>query len=294
MTTPPTNANPTMTLNIPCYDPSGHQINVALRVTNISTDATTGTVWGDLSVSAGSNASVGATESPVPTSATLIGANDNAGNLEELLLESNANPNLRVAIYNAGNELSIDSNGVLKALLQVVSGTALVADQSNTELRVSAYVKTTTAGDTALTLGQATKANSVPFTLASDQGAIPVNNTPTMPSGTGMIFKQIKHVALTAGTPISIWTPTSGKKFRLMGYHISTSATTTFPNLLLLDSATEFARVPQPSTLNATYVPGTLSPIGYLSTTINNILKLDSANGDSPTNIDGYVYGYEE
>ena len=58
------------------------------------------------------------------------------------------------------------------ALLQSVSGTALVADASNTELRTSTYVKTTTAGDTALALGQATMVNSLPVTIASNQGAI--------------------------------------------------------------------------------------------------------------------------
>lgn len=65
----------------------------------------------------------------------------------------------------------VDNFGVQ---LQAAAGTALVADQSNTELRTSTYVKTTTAGDTALTLGQATMANSLPVTMASNQGAVPV------------------------------------------------------------------------------------------------------------------------
>lgn len=61
------------------------------------------------------------------------------------------------------------SSRAVNALLQAVAGTALAADQSGTELRTSTYVKTTTAGDTALTLGAATKANSLPVTMASDQ-----------------------------------------------------------------------------------------------------------------------------
>jgi hypothetical protein len=168
----PTNANPTLNLILPGYDSSGHQVNVAIRILNAATDATTGVIYGDLSVGGtvtANNASVGTLESPIPGSATLIGVNDSAGNLDELMLESDANPNLRIAVFNGANELAVDSNGVTKAILQVVSGTNLTADQANTILRSSLYVKTTTAGDTVLTLGQATKANSVPVTLASDQ-----------------------------------------------------------------------------------------------------------------------------
>lgn len=45
---PPTNANPTMNLVLPGYDASGNQVNVAVRVTNITTDPDTGVVYGDL------------------------------------------------------------------------------------------------------------------------------------------------------------------------------------------------------------------------------------------------------
>ena len=66
--------------------------------------------------------------------------------------------------------------------IQATSGTALVADQTNSELRVSTYVKTTTAGDTALTLGQATMSASLPVTLASNQ---PTQNVTPQASTTG-------------------------------------------------------------------------------------------------------------
>ena len=114
------------------------------------------------------NASVGTDGSAIPTSSTLIGASDGT-NLQQLLVESASNRNLRTAIYNAANELGIDSGGRITALLQAVAGTALGTDQSGTQLKTSTYVKKTTAGDTALTLGQNTKANSIPITLASDQ-----------------------------------------------------------------------------------------------------------------------------
>jgi len=74
--------------------------------------------------------------------------------------------NINVAVNAA---LPAGSAVIGSTTIQATSGTALVADQSNTELRVSNYVKTTTAGDTALTLAQATMANSLPVTMASDQ-----------------------------------------------------------------------------------------------------------------------------
>ncbi len=46
--------------------------------------------------------------------------------------------------------LGLDASGRITALLQAAAGTALAADQSNTELRASLYGKSTTAGDTAL------------------------------------------------------------------------------------------------------------------------------------------------
>lgn len=37
------------------------------------------------------------------------------------------------------------------------------------------------------------------------------------------VFKDINAVAVTAGTPVGVWTPAAGKHFRLMGYHVSLS-----------------------------------------------------------------------
>src|SRR5205814_1328441 len=36
-------------------------------------------------------------------------------------------------------------------------------------------------------------------------------------------FKKVQAVAITAGTPVSVWAPATGKKFRLMGYCLSSS-----------------------------------------------------------------------
>src|SRR6266702_3676712 len=32
------------------------------------------------------------------------------------------------------------------------------------------------------------------------------------------VFKPIKAVSITAATPIAVWTPTTGKRFRLLGF----------------------------------------------------------------------------
>ncbi len=66
-----------------------------------------------LTVSASGNfnsASVGTDGSAIPGSSTLIGASDGA-NLQQLLVESASNRNLRTAIYNGANELSVNSAG---------------------------------------------------------------------------------------------------------------------------------------------------------------------------------------
>ena len=38
-----------------------------------------------------------------------------------------------------------------------------------------------------------------------------------------LVFKRIPATAITAGTPLAVWTPTSGKKFRLMGYTLGST-----------------------------------------------------------------------
>lgn len=72
-------------------------------------------------------------------------------------------------------------------VIEAVSGTALGADQTNSILKTSLYVKTTAAGDTVLALGRSTKANSLPVTMASDQDNINVAVNAALPAGTALI-----------------------------------------------------------------------------------------------------------
>lgn len=105
-------------------------------------------------------------------------------------------------------------------------------------------------------------------------------------SGRTLVCKPIAAVAITAGTPVVVWTPAAGKKFRLIGFALGLSVAGA---VLLKDNNTEFLRT---QTLAAG--TGTESPemgSGYLSSAANNALKVDaSASGT----VNGFVCGYEE
>jgi len=109
-------------------------------------------------------------------------------------------------------QLAGGTNSIGSAVIQAVSGTALAADQTNSELRVSNYVKSTTAGDTALTLGQTTKAASLPVTIASDQGAFSFQGTST------------EQASLSAGSLNADLVPsTDVSAYKWMSLHVGTS-----------------------------------------------------------------------
>ena len=107
--TAPTLLNPGYAPEFPLYDPVGHGIDVFLQAGTLAQDATTGIWYAPLAISgsiSATNPSVGTDGSAIPTSSTLIGASDGT-NLQQLLVESASNRNLRIGIYQAGNEASI-------------------------------------------------------------------------------------------------------------------------------------------------------------------------------------------
>lgn len=101
------------------------------------------------------------------------------------------------------------------------------------------------------------------------------------------IVKTIAAVAVTAGTPVAVWTPGAGKKFRLMGFMVSSSAA---GSVIFKDtSATEIVRTP----LMAAGIGLASPPMGngILSVLANNALNVDvTATG----NVSGFVFGTEE
>jgi hypothetical protein len=115
----------------------------------------------------GSNASVGATGSAIPTSATLIGASDGT-NLQQLLVESATNRNLRVSIYNGANELAVNGSGQLAV----------------SNFPATQAVNLSQVGGAAVALGQAAMASSIPVVIASNQSAVSISGTVTANIGT--------------------------------------------------------------------------------------------------------------
>ena len=109
---------------------------------------------------------------------------------------------------------------------------------------------------------------------------------------TPFVFKPIKAVSITAATPVAVWTPATGKRFRLLGFCVLP----TVANVgILFEDATgggnEFLRFPPTAAVSTNQAPVSLGLYGYLSTTVNNVLFLDVT---ITSTISGYVYGMEE
>ncbi|SRR5712692_9851233 len=105
------------------------------------------------------------------------------------------------------------------------------------------------------------------------------------------VIKTIAGVAVTAGTPQSIWTPVGGKKFRLMGYSIGISVGAGSAAVFILkDNTAEILR----DIANGANGLGKASPLlgnGYLSAAADQVLKLDTL---ASATVQGFVFGCEE
>jgi hypothetical protein len=88
-------------------------------------------------------------------------------------------------------------------------------------------------------------------------------------------FVQVKAQAVTAGTPVDVYTPTTGKKFRILGYHLSVSAAAA----VIFDdgSATsnEVLRTGVMATNTSTSIPSL--GMGVLSAAANTHLYIDTS-----------------
>lgn len=106
---------------------------------------------------------------------------------------------------------------------------------------------------------------------------------------TPTVFKTFASTAITAGTGATIWTPAAGKKFRLMGWHISTSAA---GQLIFGDNlvATIIARSEAVAAAGVSKAGAADIGNGILSSAANNVLKIDGPTG----NVAGMVWGTEE
>src|SRR5260221_427983 len=105
------------------------------------------------------------------------------------------------------------------------------------------------------------------------------------------VFKPIKAVAITAASPVAVWTPAAGKRFRLLGFCLVPTVAAS----ILFEDATggtnEFLRFPLTAAVPTAQVPVSLGTYGYLSLVVGNALFLDVT---ATATISGYVYGTEE
>jgi hypothetical protein len=102
------------------------------------------------------------------------------------------------------------------------------------------------------------------------------------------IWKTIAAVAVTAGTPQTVWTPAAGKKFRLMGFAVSL---TVAGSVIFDDNAVGTEIIRTPLLAAGTGIASPPMGNGFLSAAANNVLQVNvSATGS----VSGFVYGTEE
>ncbi len=104
---------------------------------------------------------------------------------------------------------------------------------------------------------------------------------------TPTVFKVLAEVAVTAGTPVSVWTPAAGKKFRIMGWFLTMSVS----GAILIEDSTGVSVLRNPK--SAANQPSAAPPMGngYLSTAANNQVFVDvTATGA----VSGVIFGTEE
>jgi hypothetical protein len=102
-------------------------------------------------------------------------------------------------------------------------------------------------------------------------------------------FKVIDAVAITAGTPVTVWTPASGKSVRLLGWALSSSAAAA---LEFQDSAAVGTVIAQSPLLAAAGIhDAPRLGEGVVLAAADNTLELDVT---ASSTVSGMVFGIEE
>jgi hypothetical protein len=107
------------------------------------------------------------------------------------------------------------------------------------------------------------------------------------------VFKNVAGITVTAGTPVAIWTPASGKKFRLMGFlfSVSVSAALIFKFGAAAAGSAEFLRTHSMG-VNTNVMFVHFGGGGPMPGAANDLLALDATAGAPGVN--GFVFGTEE
>lgn len=124
----------------------------------------------------------------------------------------------------------------------------------------------------------------------TDDNGVPYVNTSggLLGAVTATVAKTRANASITAASPATIWTPTTGKKFRLRGLSLSMSVA---GQIIVKDATTEVARSPQLAANGVwTLGAGDLGD-GILSAAANNVLAIDVS---ATASVGGMVWGTEE
>jgi hypothetical protein len=101
------------------------------------------------------------------------------------------------------------------------------------------------------------------------------------------VVKNVAAVAITAATPVTVWTPAAGKKWRVLGFALST---TVAGSIIFKDSGTERFRTPLLVANTPFACPPNMGNF-LISAAANNTLQLDlTVTG----NVSGFIFGTEE
>ena len=192
----------------------------------------------------------------------------------------------------------------LKALLVDAAGLGLTEDPDDDALATTKdslrvigllYAMGATAWARLKILGNADASGAT--ITGNDSNALKVLSLPYKLVGTSTgdmermpnVFKVVDAVAITAGTPAVLWTPASGKKVRLMGFVLSSSAAAA---LEFQDSGAAGTVIVQTPLLAAAqaYPPVDLRN-GKLLAAANATLNLDVT---ATSTVSGMVWGMEE
>ena len=99
-------------------------------------------------------------------------------------------------------------------------------------------------------------------------------------------------MSVTAGTGQVVWTPATGRKFRLIGWHLSPSTAST---IIFRDGGASgtiaFRTGTIATAIGQSSPPGLVEAGGYLSSTAGNTLAIDVG---TTAVVSGFVYGVEE
>jgi hypothetical protein len=186
----------------------------------------------------------------------------------------------------AGNPIVIAgvAGGVVKRFLADGNGFLLARQHNSAGVDVAGTVGAA-AGSAAVQMGGSDGANLRALLLDTLGRLQSAGRAPL-----GLKFVPFAAVALaggSAGSPIALWTPAGGKKFRLLGLSFALSAVAT---LVFQDAGTAIMDFLQPAAGQPVVLNFGLD--GYLSAAANNAFAAQT--GGAVTSITGFAYGVEE